>query len=94
MGKVTDASVALAEAFFRSIPANQKKKMSEGEWENSLKRFHREALEIRKRYGLGFLSRALATYQFQKRLFAAGFDADIVRKVVFSLVLNAFVSKA
>ena len=94
MGKVSDASIALVEAFFRSAPANQKKKMSEAEWASALQRFHREAMEIRKRYALGFLSRALATYQFQKRLFAAGLDADIVRKVVFSLVLNAFVSKA
>lgn len=93
MTKVTDAAQALTEAFFKSVPANNKKRMSEAEWSNSLNKFHRAAKEIRLRYALGPLARALATYHFQKRLLAAGFDADVVRKVVFSVVLNAFVSK-
>jgi hypothetical protein len=92
LGKTSEASVALAEAFFRSMPASGKKRMSETEWASALEKFHRVSREIRRKYRLGLLSRALVTYQFQKHLMTAGLDADVVRKVVFSLVLNAFVS--
>lgn len=85
-----EAAQALAEAFFRSAPGNGKKRLSETEWTNSLKKFYRAASEIRRRYSLGFLGRAIVAYRFQKRLLAAGFQADTVRKVVFSLVLNSF----
>ena len=92
MGKSDDAALALAEAFFRSAPANAKKRMSETEWAGALKKFHREASVIRQRYSLGFLGRAIVAYRFQKRLLVAGFQADTVRKVVFSLVLSSFSS--
>ena len=92
MGKSADAALALAEAFFRSAPADKRKRISEADWANSLKKFHREAKEIRRRYSLGFLARAGAAYYFQRRLLAAGFQADTVRKVVFSLVLSSFTS--
>ena len=94
MGKSEDAALALAEAFFRAAPVERKKRMSEQEWVGSLKKFHLEAKEIRRRYSLGFLGRARAAYKFQRRLLAAGFPADTVRKVVFSLVLSSFSSDA
>jgi hypothetical protein len=68
--------------------------VSEADWANALNKFYREASEIRRRYSLGFLARALAAYSFQRRLLDAGFDPDTVRKVVFSLVLSSFSSKA
>ena len=92
MGRSDDAALALAEAFFRSTPGNGRKRLSEAEWTSSLKKFYREADEIRRRYSLGFLGRAIVAYRFQKRLLAAGFQADTVRKVVFSLVLSSFAS--
>jgi len=91
MGKSAEVAVALLEAFVRAVPANRKKRISDAEWTQALNGFHKEAIAIRKRFSLGLLGRALATYQFQKKLLAAGFDAATVRKVVFSLVLNAFV---
>ncbi len=94
MSKATEAAIALNVAFAKCVPANQKKRMSDAEWALSLQKFHLEARAIRKRLALGPLARALATYHFQKRLLKAGFDADIVRKVVFSLVLNAFTARA
>jgi hypothetical protein len=94
VSKATEAALALNEAFAKCVPANQKKRLSDAEWTQSLQKFHREAKAIRQRLQLGPLSRALATYHFQKRLLQAGFDAGIVRKVVFSLVLNAFTASA
>lgn len=75
------------------MPTINKKRVSEAQWSASLEKFHTEAKQISLRFSLGPLSRALAAYHFQKRLLQAGFDADVVRKVVFSLVLNSFVGK-
>ncbi len=90
MGKVTEAVEALEQAFLRSTPENRKKQLSEAEWTRSLKKFYEEASKIRQRYSLGFIARARTAYQLQQRLIAAGYPADAVRKVVFSLILNAF----
>jgi hypothetical protein len=90
VSKAVDAAAALNLAFAKCLPANQKKRMSEAEWAVALQNFHGQAKAIRKQYGLGPLGRAMATYQFQKLLIKGGFDAVTVRKVVFSLVLNAF----
>ncbi len=90
MSKSADAAQALSEAFFRLAPTDKRKRGSEADWANSLKKFYREAKEIRLRYSLGFVSRALTAYAFQRRLLDAGFDPDTVRKVVFSLVLSSF----
>jgi len=90
LSKVSEAAVALEEAFIRSAPANKKQRLSETEWTRSLKKFHVDASEIRRRYSLGFVARARTAYLLQQRLMAAGFPADAVRKVVFSLVLSSF----
>lgn len=93
MSKAAEAAVALEQAFLRSAPTNKKKRLSETEWSHSLKRFHNEASEIRQRFSLGFLARARAAYLLQQRLIAAGFQADAVRKLVFSLILSSFSGK-
>lgn len=90
LSKVAEAADALEQAFLLSAPANKKKRLSEEEWAHSLKKFHAEAGEIRQRFSLGFLARARAAYLLQQRLIAMGFQADAVRKVVFSLILSSF----
>ena len=92
MANSAEVASALMDAFFRSIPANKKKRISDSEWTFALQKFHLEAIAIRKRFSLGVVGRALVTYRFQKQMLGAGFDAATVRKVVFSLVLNAFSS--
>ncbi len=93
MSKVAEAAAALEEAFLSSAPTNKKKRLSEEAWANSLTKFHAAASEIRRRFSLGLLGRARAAYLLQQRLIAAGFQADVVRKVVFSLILNSFSGK-
>jgi hypothetical protein len=92
MSKSSIAAIELNQAFARSVPANQKKRLSEAEWAIALSKFHADAKRIRAKLSLGVMARAMATYRFQKLLLQAGFDAEIVRKVVFSLVLNAFIA--
>jgi hypothetical protein len=94
VSKSHDAALALNAAFVRCVPINQKRRMSEAEWAQALQKFHLDARQIRQQFALGLFGRALVTYRFQKLLLKAGFDAEIVRKVVFSLVLNAFTAGA
>ena len=93
MGKVNDAAIALEEAFFLSVPAGKKRLNEEG-WVAALEKFHAHAKEIRARFGLGVFGRARAAYVLQQRLMAAGFPVDVVRKVLFTLLLNSFSGQA
>jgi hypothetical protein len=90
LSKVTEAAVALEEAFLRSAPSNRKKRSSEEEWTRSLHKFFVEAADIRRRFSLGLIGRARTAYLLQQKLIVAGFPADVVRKLVFSLILNSF----
>jgi len=90
MSKSSVAAQDLTEAFFSCLPKGKKQQYSEAQWGATLQQFYKEAGKIRARYRLGVLGRALTAYHFQKRLFEAGIDSDVVRKVVFSLLLNAF----
>lgn len=90
MSRLTEATDALLQAFVRGIPKGKNKATSEVEWNKALGKFYVEAKEIRTRYALGFITRARVAYQLQNRLLEAGFDADTVKKVVFSLVLSSF----
>ena len=94
MGKSAEVATLLVEAFFRSMPVSKKRQVSDADWAQSLNRFHVEARGIRQKYPLGPIGRAVATYRFQRQLLSAGFDAATVRKVVFSLLLNAFTASA
>jgi hypothetical protein len=91
VGKFSEVSVALEEAFTNSLPKTGNKKSSEADWAAALDRFNAEARAIRERYRLGVIGRAVSAHRLQRRLLAAGFPSDMVRHVVFSMVLNAFI---
>ena len=93
MSKLIDATVALADAFFRCAPKNRSKRTNEAEWTKALDKFYVEAQAIHARYSLGLLGRARVAYLFQRRLLESGLDAGTVRKVVFSLVFSSFPAK-
>jgi hypothetical protein len=90
MSKATQAADQLAEAFFRSVPADRKKRLSESEWASALEKFHTEARAIRRSLSLGVFARARSAFILQQRLLALGFPGEVVRKLVFTLILNAF----
>lgn len=94
LSKANDAALALVEAFSRAVPQSKSKRLSEAEWSAALERFNSDALIIRRKHSLGVFGRAMAAYHFQKQLLASSMDAEVVRKVVFSMVLNAFIAKA
>ena len=93
MSRAAEAAAALEDAFRKIVPRTRKKATSEAEWAEGLKRFYAEAKVIRQRYSLGVIGRARAGYRLQQQLAAAGYPPQVVRQVVFSLLLNAFTGK-
>ncbi len=92
MSKASRAADELLAAFHRSIPP-KKQRMSEQDWAKALGRFHDEARAIRQRLSLGVIGRARSAFLLQQTLLDQGFPADVVRKLVFALVLNAFTGR-
>lgn len=90
MSKAAQVAAELEAAFFRCAPQARKKRTSEAEWTGALAKFQAQAREIRRRHALGVIGRARAAFLLQPRLIAAGIPPDVVRKLVFSLVLNSF----
>lgn len=91
MGRYSEATSALEEAFIRSIPAGKKKLPTKADWSVALEKFNGEARSIRFRFHLGVIGRALVAYRLQRRLIANGHPPDVVRQLLFSMILNAFI---
>lgn len=92
MSRYSEATQALEFAFISVIPKPKKNKApTKAEWALALEAFHKKAREIRVQYRLGFIGRAVVAYRLQPRLLAAGCAPDMMRQILFSMVLNAFV---
>jgi len=91
VGKYAQVALALEEAFVQSFPASGKKKPTKADWAVALNKFNSSAHAIRMRYKLGVLGRAASAYQFQRILLAKGHPPEVVRQILFSMVINAFV---
>ncbi len=75
-----------------AIPKPKKNKVpGKTEWTLALEKFNTRAREVRTQYHLGPLGRAIVAYRLQPRLLAAGYSAEVVRQILFSMVLHAFV---
>ena len=74
------------------IPKTKKNKApSKAEWALALEKFNTQARQVRDQYRLGLLGRAVVAYRLQPRLIAVGYTPDVVRQILFSMVLHAFV---
>ena len=92
MSRYSEATQALESAFMAVIPKPKKNKApSKTEWALALEKFNAQAREVRTKYRLGLLGRAMVAYRLQPRLLAAGYGPDVVRQILFSMVLHAFV---
>lgn len=92
MGKYAQAALALEDAFTRSFPTvGKKNKLTKADWSLALGKFNQSARDIRVQYKLGVIGRAVSAYQFQKSLLAKGHQPDVVRQLLFSMIINAFV---
>ncbi len=92
MSRYTEATQALESAFMAVIPKPKKNKApSKAEWALALEKFNVKAREVRTQYHLGPLGRAIVAYRLQPHLLAVGYAPDVVRQILFSMVLHAFV---
>ena len=92
MSRYSEATQALESAFLSVIPKPKKNKPpSKAEWALALEKFNAQAREVRTQYRLGLLGRAVVAYRLQPRLLAVGYGPDVVRQILFSMVLHAFV---
>lgn len=102
MNKISEASDRLFSVFTEAVPlpesfAKQRKKPSAAEIERlvtqGLERFYAAAREERQRHRLGIIARARVAFALQQRLLAAGYDAALVKQMLFAMLTQAFVGK-
>lgn len=75
-----------------AIPKPKKNKApSKADWAQGLETFNTQARAVRTQFRLGLIGRAVVAYRLQPRLLAAGYAPEIVRQILFSMVLHAFV---
>lgn len=92
VSRYSEATLALESAFLAVIPKPKKNKApSKAEWAQALDKFNAQAREVRAQYRLGLIGRAVVAYRLQPRLLATGCGPDVVRQILFSMVLHAFV---
>lgn len=99
---IDEASAVLFSEFQRFLPLDaapsKKRRRSPQDLtkatEKGLASFYQTAKEERLRRRLGVISRARVALGLQKRLLAAGYPPPLVKQVVFSLIVSAFVGGA
>jgi len=92
VSRYSEATLALESAFLAVIPKAKKNKApSKADWALALEQFNVRAREVRVQYRLGLIGRAVVAYRLQPRLIATGCGPEVVRQILFSMVLHAFV---
>lgn len=93
MSAVTEASDRLFEFFCKSVPVPGKQsgnKSLKG-LDSALQRFYSEARAQRESMRLGVIGRARVAFGLQQKLLHAGYPPDLVRQVLFAMLVVAFV---
>jgi hypothetical protein len=99
VGKVQDAGDELFHLFKGIVPlpndvrGRKTVRQSDAQISASLNRFYAEAKVQRVKHGLGIFSRARVLRHLQNQLISAGYEPDLVSRVILSLVLSAFTGR-
>lgn len=87
-------------AFFRTVvplpavaPAGKRSSPALKKLASGLDQFYAEARTQRTQMRLGVIRRAQVAFYLQQRLLAAGYPADLVRQVLFAMLMSAFVGR-
>ncbi len=100
MGKIQESSERLFLVFQEGIslgnePGRPRKKPSPKDFEQTaaacLANLYAEAEKERQRNRLGLLGRARVAFHLQQRLVAAGYPLPLVRQILFSMLIAAFI---
>ncbi|MDD5033318.1 MAG: hypothetical protein PHE55_01055 [Methylococcaceae bacterium] len=96
--RINDVSERLCVEFKRVLPLQPSKhgKNISGQdiqsaSEAALQKFYETARIERQRHRLGVIGRARVAFGLQQRLLAAGYPSQLVKQVLFALLMSAFV---
>ena len=101
-GKIPDSCDRLGDVFQRLVPLHPeslkgRKRPTEQELqatsERGLQQFLEAAREERLQQGLGVIGRARVAFGLQQRLMKAGYPPELVKQVLFAMLLSAFVGR-
>ncbi len=93
MSAIQETSDQLFSVFKTLVPLNNRKQKdlpTPKAIEAGLDRFYAEARVQRQRLRLGVVGRARVAFGLQQRLLENGYPEDLVRKVLFALIVSAF----
>lgn len=97
---VTELAERLFEEFSRLVPLQHKagkRRPTEAElqatYQKALAGFFVFAYRERQQYRLGIIARGRVAFKLQERLLQAGYSDQLVKKVLFALLVNAFVGQ-
>lgn len=99
MSTVHQIGDELFQLFQKMIPSPDKQggkraaRMSETQITQNLDRFYKEAAMLREKHRLGLIARARAIRRFQQRMIESGYAADLVKRVIFAMILSSFTGR-
>lgn len=102
MGSVQEAGEALVTVFSKAVPppdtlAKGKRALSRAEIDKmtqaGLQKLYAAARVERENRRLGLFARARVAFYLQQRLLAAGYAPELVKQVLFAMLVSAFVGK-
>jgi len=75
------------------IPQRKAQKIPPKKVQEQLERFYAEARAQREEQRLGLIGKARVVFCLQQHMMDAGYPPELVRKVLFSLLLSSFVGR-
>ena len=102
MGLVQDSGETLVAVFLKAVPlpdtfAKGKRASSRADIDRmtqaGLQKFYEAARNERENRRLGLIGRARVAFFLQQRLLAAGYAPELVKQVLFAMLVSAFVGK-
>lgn len=79
--------------FQKTLPKPQRGKAKPEAVQAAMEKFYEEVRQERQRRKFGFLARARLAFILQRKLLEAGYAPELVRQVLFSVLVIALVGK-
>jgi hypothetical protein len=73
---------------------SKKRTLSQKEISSGLESFYAEVRNVRIKYRLGIIARARLVRFLQIAMLKAGYDGEMVRNIIFSLILSSLIGRA
>lgn len=92
---IQDLAGSLFQQVQKSIPLTADKVASRRapDVDRALERLHGEVRKLRETHHLGIITSARMLLELQRRLLAAGYPPELVRKLIYTMILQLFSGK-